>query len=156
MTTPPRRNPTKAEVVATLIVDERRDPIVSRSEAAGLTAAEIYDLFKSRVDVDHIVPRGIGGRDHPSNYQILRRKIEHGPKTKKDIREIAKTKRVAKKQAAHEAAMEAKISVAPDVAKMETSRSRKWATRPMPGTKKSGLRKKLNGTVERRTDTGSR
>lgn len=154
----PRRKPTKDEIIAACILDITRDgkPIVSREEAKHLTAKEVFEVFKDRIDIDHVVPRAIGGDDHHANYQPLLRATEHKVKTKRDVREIAKTKRIVKAQSAHEAAMEAKISLAPDVAKMETKRSRKWATRPMPGTKKSGLRKKFNGTVERRTDTGSR
>lgn len=158
MTTPPRRPPTKDEIVAACILDITRDgkPIVSREEAKHLTAKEVYEVFRDRIDIDHIIPRAVGGPDHHANYQPLVRATEHKKKTKRDRKEIAKTDRIVEARSAHEAAMEAKISLAPDVAKLETSRSRKWPTRPMPGTKKSGLRKKLNGTVERRTDTGSR
>lgn len=158
MTTPPRRPPTKDEIVAACILDIIRDgkPIVSREEAKHLTAKEVYEVFRDRIDVDHIVPREVGGPDHHANYQPLLRATEHKVKTKRDVREIAKTKRIRKAQSAHEAAMAEKISLAPTVAKMETRRSRKWATRPMAGTKKSGLRKRLNGKVERRTDAGSR
>lgn len=158
MTTPPRRPPTKDEIVAACILDIMRDgkPIVSREEAKHLTAKEVFEVFRDRIHIDHVVPRAIGGEDHHANYQPLLRATEHKVKTKRDVREIAKTKRVAKKQAAHETVMAEKISLAPSAAKMATKGKRKWATRPMAGTKKSGLRKRLNGKVERRTDAGSR
>ena len=73
-------------------------PIVSREEAKGMTAREIIDAFHARTNVEHIVPHALTANNHPSNIQYLT-PDEHAPKTKRDVTEIAKTKRVAKKQA---------------------------------------------------------
>lgn len=154
----PRRPPTKDEIVAACILDITRDgkPIVSREEAKHLTAKEVFEVFRDRIHIDHVVPRAIGGEDHHANYQPLLRATEHKAKTKRDVREIAKTKRVAKKHAAHESAMAEKISVAQTVSKIHTERNgKKWRSAPMPGTKKSGLRKRFSGKVERRDGSSS-
>lgn len=155
MTTPPRRPPTKDEIVAACILDITRDgkPIVSRDEAKHLTAKEVFEVFRDRIAVDHIVPRAIGGEDHHSNYQPLLREAEHKPKTKKDIAAIAKTKRIAKQQQEFRSRLLAKSGLAEDVGIMQTSRSKR-PSRALPGTKASGLKKKMNGKVERRQDNG--
>ena len=127
-------------------VDGKLVPVVPREMAKQLSAGEILSMF----DWNHIVYHAIGGSDHHSNLEPMLTAEHRAVTAKKDIPRIAKTKRVAKKQAAHTAAMEAKISVAPIVAKDETKRSRKWATRAMPGSKSSGLRKRMNGKVEKR------
>ena len=76
---------------------------------------------------DHIDPEWISGRNDLDNCQVLCRWC-HREKTKRDIKVIAKVKRVLDK----------------------SSKARTPRGRPMPGTKRSGLRKKLDGTVERR------
>lgn len=157
--TTPRRDPNKAERIAACLLEIKRGdgtPIVSREEAKSLTAGEVYDVFMERVQIDHIVPRAIGGADHHSNYQPLAPTVDHKPKTKRDVREIAKTKRIAKSHTAHESAMAEKISVAECVSKIHTERNgRKWRSAPMPGTKRSGLKKRFSGKVERRGESSS-
>lgn len=154
-----RKKPTLTERYASVLLtlkwgDGR--PLIDREAAKHLTAGEIVDQFEHQVQFDHGIHVAIDGTNHPTNL-TPRLTADHREKTNKiDIPQIAKTKRIVKAQSAHEAAMAAKISLAPSVAKIETKRSRKWATRPMAGTKKSGLRKKLNGKIERRTDAGSR
>lgn len=152
MTTPPRRPPTKDEIVAACILDITRDgkPIVSREEAKHLTAKEVYDVFRDRIDVDHIVPRTVGGADHHANYQPLLRATEHKPKTKKDITAIAKTKRIEKAQKEFRNKLLAKTGLADDVCVSQTGRS-KIPSRPLPGSKASGMRKRMSGKVEKRT-----
>lgn len=77
---------------------------------------------------DHIVPDAVGGANDLDNCQVLCRAC-HGVKTSKtDVPEIAKTKRVQKKRAG-----------------IKTPKSR-----PLPGTKASGWRKRMDGTAERR------
>ena len=151
MTTPPRRPPTKDEIVAACILDITRDgkPIVSREEAKHLTAKEVFEVFRDRIHIDHVVPRAIGGEDHHANYQPLLREAEHKPKTKKDISAIAKTKRIEKAQQEFRNKLLAKSGLADDVCVSQTGRS-KIPSRPLPGSKASGLKKKMSGKVEKR------
>lgn len=154
-----RTKPTLSERYASVVLmlkwgDGR--PIVDRERAKGMEASAIIREFESQVEFDHGIHAAIGGTNHPTNL-TPRPPPEHREKTNTiDIPQIAKTKRVAKKHAAHESAMAEKISVADDVVKIDTERRRrKWNSAPMPGTKKSGLRKRLNGRVERRSENGS-
>ena len=73
-------------------------PIVSREEAKGMTAREIIEAFHARTHIEHIVPHALTANNHPSNIQYLV-PVEHAPKTKRDVTEIAKSKRISKKQA---------------------------------------------------------
>lgn len=152
MTTPPRRPPTKDEIVAACILDITRDgkPIVSREEAKHLTAKEVFEVFRDRIHIDHVVPRAIGGEDHHANYQPLLREAEHKPKTKKDITAIAKTKRIEKQHQEFRTKLLAKTGLADDVCVSQTGRS-KIPSRPLPGSKASGMRKRMSGKVEKRT-----
>lgn len=81
-----------------------------------------------RWQTDHTVAIINGGENRESNLRTLLVK-HHAEKTRADVAEKAK---VYRKRAKH-------IGVQP----------RKG--RPMPGSKASGIRKKFNGTVERRT-----
>lgn len=154
-----RKKPTLSERYASVVLmlkwgDGR--PIVDRERAKGMEASQIIREFESQVEFDHGIHAAIGGTNHPTNL-TPRPPPEHREKTNTvDIPQIAKTKRVAKKHAAHESAMEQKISVAESVAKPHTERRRrKWNSAPLPGTKRSGLRKRLSGKVERRSENGS-
>jgi len=109
-------------------------PIVSREEAKGMTAREIIEVFASRTNVEHIVPHALTANNHPSNIQYLT-PDEHAPKTKRDVTEIAKTKRISKKQEAFRQRLLAKSD--PDV---EVS-----ATRPGPKLRSRGFTKPPEG-----------
>ena len=63
-----------------------------------MSAAEIKAMFRSRVQIEHMVPHALTANDHPSNLQFLTPE-DHKPKTAKDVKAIAKSKRIAKKQA---------------------------------------------------------
>jgi len=96
-----RKKLSRDEFQAVAILHVRRgngQPVISREEAASMTPAEIVATFKKRIEVEHIVPFAITKNNHPSNLQFMA-PDEHAPKTKVDVREIAKTKRVEKKQA---------------------------------------------------------
>lgn len=84
-------------------------------------------LFPGRFQYDHDIPDGLGGEPTLDNCLVLCSAC-HGAKTAKvDVPRIAKTKRV---KAAH-------LGI-------------KATKRPMPGSRASGLRKRMNGKVERR------
>ena len=75
---------------------------------------------------DHILPCALGGDNSLENLQILC-KVCHKEKTKNDVRSVRKADRQRDKYTG---------------AKTSTSR-------PIPGSKRSGIRKRMNGTVER-------
>ena len=76
--------------------------------------------------LDHIVPLMGGGTDTDDNLAPVHNKC-HAVKTALDVERIAKGKRVRAKHLG-----------------LKETRSR-----PLPGTKASGLRKRMDGTVER-------
>jgi 5-methylcytosine-specific restriction enzyme A len=77
---------------------------------------------------DHAIPDAIGGKPTLENCRVLCYRPCHKLKTVKvDVPEIAKTKRIIAARA-----------------------NAKRKSRPMPGSKASGLRKRMDGTVERR------
>lgn len=142
-------SPTKiasALLAAVHEVDGKLVPIIPREIAANLTAGEIISM----VDWNHIVPHAIGGTDHPSNLEPMLRS-EHKERTAKiDIPQIAKTKRIEKKQAEFRSKILAKTSLADDASIIATKSALSQRSRPIPGSKASGIKKKINGKVERR------
>lgn len=80
------------------------------------------------VQYDHIVPAWLGGAATLENCACLCTPCHSLKTAKHDVPAIAKTKRVLAKRI-----------------KAEGRHSR-----PMPGSKASGIRKRMNGTVERR------
>ena len=79
-------------------------------------------------DIDHILPVALGGTNEPENLQILCKPCHQSKTTKSDIPRIAKTKRL---KARHLGA-------------------RPPSTRPIPGSKRSPWKRKLDGSVVRR------
>jgi 5-methylcytosine-specific restriction protein A len=77
-------------------------------------------------EFDHRIPCAEGGDNSLENCDVLCRNC-HGAKTKKDVPRIAKGKRIRDKA--------------------DNIRARQW--RPMIGTKASGIRKPMNGQVEK-------
>ena len=75
---------------------------------------------------DHIIPYWTCRDSSLSNCQLLCT-VCHREKTKRDIQNIAKCKRIADKRI----------------------KARQPRGRPMPGTKRSGIRKRMSGRVER-------
>ena len=83
-------------------------------------------MGKLRAEFDHIVPLIIGGAHRETNLQLLCSEC-HSSKTALDVKLKAKVARVRAKHL-----------------------GLKKSSRPMPGSRASGLRKRMNGTVERR------
>lgn len=121
--------------VNTPLLPERRKPLTRRQRLeahdthGGTCCVCLLPIAPGEPFIDeHIIPLELGGSNDPSN-----RGIAHIPcakiKTKLDQKLIAKA---SKRRAKH-------IGI-------KTHKSR-----PLPGTKRSGLRKKMDGTVERRT-----
>lgn len=132
-----------------------------------MTAQQIIGMGQC----DHGIHHAIGGPNVHWNYTWLLTP-EHREKTSKvDVPQIAKTKRIIKKQAAHEARIalsrvESRLGVRPPVAllrntgagpdqgggSVEDARpvAPKMQSRPMPGTRRSGLKRTMRGEVIRR------
>lgn len=81
------------------------------------------------VQYDHRVPAAIGGPPTVDNCDVLCTPCHALKTTKQDVPAIAKTKRVIAK----------------------TAKAERPKGRPLPGTKRSGWRKRMDGTVERRS-----
>jgi len=79
-------------------------------------------------DIDHILPLALGGTNEPENLQILCKPCHQSKTYKSDIPRIAKTKRL---KARHLGA-------------------RSPSTRPLPGSRRSPWKRKLDGSVVRR------
>lgn len=80
-----RRAPTKAEVIEVLLRQEGR-------------CRHCKDKLKlGQFDWDHELARAKGGKNSADNFQALCRPC-HKIKTKKDVKDIAKTKRLQKKR----------------------------------------------------------
>src|SRR5688572_7029909 len=79
-------------------------------------------------DVEHRIPLAMGGEDGGDNLAPVHRKGCHSSKTATDLGDIARAKR---REALHLGA-------------------KARASRPIPGSRASGLSKRMNGTVERR------
>lgn len=83
---------------------------------------------KTGIEYDHRIPDAVGGMNSVANCVPLCRNC-HGSKTNTDVREIARTKRVRDKH---------------------TGALKKRQGKPMPGTKASGWKKHMDGSVSRR------
>ena len=79
-------------------------------------------------DIDHILPLAMGGTNAPENLQILCRPCHRSKTSHSDIPCIAKTKRL---KARHLGA-------------------RAPSTRPIPGSRRSPWKRKMDGSVVRR------
>ena len=79
-------------------------------------------------DIDHILPLALGGTNEPDNLQILCRPCHRSKTSHSDIPRIAKTKRL---KARHLGA-------------------RASSTRPIPGSRRSPWKRKMDGSVVRR------
>jgi 5-methylcytosine-specific restriction protein A len=85
-------------------------------------------LFVGKFQYDHIIPTAVGGPPTLENCRVACTAC-HGKKTATvDVPAIAKSERIKRKNIG---------------AKTKSGR-------PMPGTKASGLRKRMDGSVERR------
>jgi 5-methylcytosine-specific restriction endonuclease McrA len=79
-------------------------------------------------EIEHTIPVAMGGTDDAENLTVVHVKC-HRAKTKEDVGNIAKAKR---REGRHMGFVTSK--------------------RPLPGSKASGWRRRMDGTVERRDD----
>ena len=111
-------------------------PIITHAEAKKLTAKQVVSKFH----FDHGLAHALGGR--AEHWNLTPRLIaEHMTKTATvDIPQISKAKRIAKKHRAHLDRMRGAERIGPIK-----------VGNPMPGSRKSRYRRKMDGTVELRT-----
>lgn len=106
---------------------QQREAIcVAHAWKCGLCPATI-DPVREKWALDHIIPLAAGGTDEDDNLHPVHVRC-HTKKTEDDIRRISKIRRVRAKH------LGTKIK----------------SGRPLPGTKRSGWKKRMDGTVERR------
>jgi 5-methylcytosine-specific restriction protein A len=86
------------------------------------TRIQVGDLW----DVEHVTPLALNGADDETNWKPAHRSC-HKHKTRDDVGRIAKT---LKQRAKH-------LGI------------RKTYSRPIPGSKASGIRKRMNGDIDR-------
>lgn len=149
-----RKKPTLSERYASVILTLTWGnglSVIDRESAKGKEASDIIREFESMINFDHGIHVAIDGTNHPTNLTPMLI-ADHREKTNKiDIPQIAKTKRIQKEHEEFRRKILAKSGRADSVANPETHKNRsRIRGRPMAGTKASGIRKKLNGRVERR------
>ena len=93
-----------------------------------------FQTYKKKIDagkawdIDHIAPLALGGTNELKNLQILCKPCHRSKTSQSDIPRIAKTKRL---KARHLGA-------------------RSPSSRPIPGSRRSSWKRKLDGSVVRR------
>lgn len=137
----------KTKLAAALLTILREDesgklvPVISHDDAKKMTADQILSVFH----FDHWpVAKHMDGEDVHWNL-VPRPIIEHREKTAThDTPIAAKVKRVTADQEEFRAKMLAKVGIQVEV----TGRKRKGP--PIPGSRRSKFKRKMDGTVERR------
>lgn len=143
--------PAKEKLAAALLMCMRPDEsgklvrLISHEEAKHMTADQIISLFQ----FDHFpITEQQGGQAVAWNLEP-RPIIEHRKKTATvDTPARAKAKRLAKKEAQHQAVMAAKYGVSPAGVPLRPAKPKGKAV--MPGSRASKWKRKVNGSVERR------
>jgi len=135
-----RKAPNLREMLAAALLQLNPD---LREWAKTKTPKQIIAMFHA----DHYpVRHADGGSTHPTNL-VMRLIPEHLEKTRKiDVPAVAKNKRLAKAHEAFRARILAKTSQGP----LKTALRSRWASRPLPGTRASGVKMKFGGKSERR------
>lgn len=93
-----RKPPSTDEMVSALLLQlwELQGDPVPPEVAKMMSAYQIVQV--ARVQWDHRIPLAMGGAHHPTNLQPLS-KPAHAEKTKRDVKAIAKSKRLEKEHA---------------------------------------------------------
>ena len=139
-----RKAPTLKEKLAATLLQLNPD---LREWAKTQSPAAIISLFECH----HNVMVALDGTNHPTNLTMML-KADHKARFPTDVKVAAKTKRLTRKQEDFRARMLAKNEW-PHVEVgfgMTKTGIRKWVSRPMPGTKASGIKMKFGGKSERR------
>lgn len=146
-----RPNATEREAAALLTIKRGDRWLIPEPLRSTGTAQEIV----SSVEWDHQFPWALGGGNEPQNLKpYVKESDEHRRKTHgvkhgfagSDRHKVNKGKRMRAKYA-EAGAVEAKRD--PTVEASPPRPAGKIASRPLPGTKASGQRRRMNGTVEK-------
>jgi hypothetical protein len=117
---------------------------IPREHAKLMTAGQVRSL----VEFDHIVHHAIGG-EHVHHNLTPRQILDHREKTHKiDRPQIRKTQRLSAEQEAFRKRLERKTD--PTVAQ-EIQPPSRFRSRPLAGTKQSGMKRRMDGKVVKRT-----
>jgi hypothetical protein len=131
---------------------------VDREKLKAMSASEACKAIIAAHEVDHWpTPVAWGGDNHPTNLNPLVKATHREKTNKKDIKEISKTKRIARTQKfvvkkpdtltpASQPYIEAALPVFDN-----RKGKKKWPSRPMDGTIASGKKRGMNGKVSRRS-----
>lgn len=122
-------------------------PLIDPAWAKTVTAKAIVAVFERWHDWDHRNPLGLTGTNHPTNIDPLPRAYHQAVKTPADLAAIAKAKRLAAEQEAFRQRLLARHQGE------EPPPRPKRKSRPMPGTKASGWKHRVDGEWERRKST---
>jgi 5-methylcytosine-specific restriction endonuclease McrA len=110
-------------------------------ERADYTCENPLGCDKSAVEVDHIIPEGLGGKSTYENARLLCTEC-HRIKTALDTKMMLKADKRG-----------GRVGQQARRAKAKTAGTNKGIqSKPMAGTKASGLKRKMDGTVVRRND----
>jgi hypothetical protein len=105
-----------------MLRDGNGNLVIDPERAKTMTAKEVIACF----DFDHTIPVAIGGTNAPWNV-VPRLRADHRHKTaKRDIPQIAKTKRLARANDEHVNRLLRKTSIKPDKQPDSAERKRDW------------------------------
>ncbi len=151
MTKRARKTETRTDIAAVLILQYCKTgdgkPLITRDQARNMTGAQILREWRKGVIRQHGGAHATGGSCEPFNIWYTPRAID-AVETPRDISRIAKGRRIQKKLGPHRELLLSKIGQAPGEPPLP---ARKKAARPIPGSRGTPYRKRMNGTVERRT-----
>lgn len=149
----PRKALTRLERHAVLVLTIKRGDgsfVVTEDEAKGMTAQAVISLFDSRINYEHSTPYAISQNNHPTNVTIMTPE-DHAPKTKRDVTEIARTKRIERDHEQFRQRLLAKTSG--ETIPETKPKSRKMQNRPFPkadGKSQWGSRKMQSRGFQKR------
>ena len=112
-------------------------------ERADYTCENPLGCDNSAVEVDHIIPEGLGGKSVYENARLLCTEC-HRIKTALDAKMMLKADKRGGRVGQQARRAKAKT----------TGKHKSIQSRPMAGTKASGFKRKMDGTVVRRNDNG--
>lgn len=105
----------------------KRARVFAAADGICVFCGEGIDGVRDRWEIQHVIPLGLGGEDEESNMAPAHHHCHRQHTAKSDIPQIAKAKRVAAKHTgAHR------------------------ARKPLPGSRDSEWKRKMDGTWERR------
>lgn len=141
-TKPKRRRPTRDEREAAALLAIKRgdawlipEPLRSQGTAADICAA--VDLHHWR---DY---HALGGTNEPQNLEPMLREDHRIETATKTIPQIAKTKRIRKKEEEFRRKILAKSGLEPESPDPAKKPKRPWGSSPMPGSRKSKFKVRM-------------